>query len=291
MVLTERVVLLDVAELAGLLAAPDPPTLIDVRWRLGGPPGRSDHLAGHIPGAAFVDLDAQLCGPPGRAGRHPLPDPAELQAVLRRAGVRTGHPVIVYDGGESQAAARAWWTLRWVGHDDVRVLDGGFAAWVAAGQPTESGEVTPAAGDIVVRPGQLPVLDADGAAEMARTGSLLDARVGPRFRGEMEPVDPVAGHIPGAVNLPAADLLGDDGRLRPPHELRKIFEEAGVRGPVGAYCGSGVTAANTVLALHRAGFTEAALYVGSWSNWVALNREVRASIAGAPAPRSGAGDR
>jgi thiosulfate/3-mercaptopyruvate sulfurtransferase len=273
MVLTERVVLLDVAELAGLVAASDPPTLIDIRWRLGGPPGRLDHLAGHIPGAAFVDLDAELCGQPGRAGRHPLPDPTDLQAVLRRAGVRTGHPVIVYDGGESQAAARGWWTLRWVGHDDVHVLDGGFAAWVAAGQPTEPGEVTPAPGDIVVRPGQLPVLDADAAAELARTGSLLDARIGPRFRGEMEPVDPVAGHIPGAVNLPAADLLQPDGRLRPPHDLRKIFEEAGVGGPVGAYCGSGVTAANTVLALHRAGFTEAALYVGSWSNWVALDRE------------------
>jgi thiosulfate/3-mercaptopyruvate sulfurtransferase len=274
MVLTGRVVLLDVAELAGVLAADNPPTLIDVRWRLGGPPGRLDHLAGHIPGASFVDLDTELCGPPGLAGRHPLPDPPDLQAVLRRAGVRAGHPVIVYDGGEMQAAARAWWSLRWVGHDDVRVLDGGFAAWVATGRPTEAGEVTPAPGDIVVHPGRLPVLDADGAADLALTGRLLDARVGPRFRGEMEPVDPVAGHIPGAVNLPAADLVQPDGRLRPPDQLRKIFQEAGVRGPVGAYCGSGVTAANTILALHRAGFPEAALYVGSWSNWVAQDREV-----------------
>jgi thiosulfate/3-mercaptopyruvate sulfurtransferase len=274
MVLTGRVVLVDAASLVGLLAAGDPPTLIDIRWRLGGPPGRLDYLAAHIPGAAFIDLDAELCGPPGEAGRHPLPDPARLQVVLRRAGVRTGHPVIAYDAGESQAAARAWWTLRWAGHDEVQVLDGGFAAWSAAGYPIQPGEVTPTPGDIVVRPGHLPVLDADGAAALARTGSLLDARVGARFRGETEPVDPVAGHIPGAVNVPAADLVAADGRLRPPDELRHIFEAAGVRGPVGAYCGSGVTAANTLLALHQAGFGDARLYVGSWSNWVAQRREV-----------------
>ncbi len=269
MVLTDHVALVDVPDLSRLLGGPLPPTLIDVRWRLGGPPGRLDHLAGHIPGAAFVDLDTELSGTPGPAGRHPLPEPDQLQHALRRAGVRSGHQVVVYDAGEGQAAARAWWILRWAGHRDVRMLDGGFGAWVAAGQPVETGPVEPPVGDIVVEPGRMAVLDAAGAAALARTGTLIDGRVAARFRGDAEPVDPVAGHIPGAINIPAADLVTPDGRLRPAAELRGIFERAGVRGAVGTYCGSGVTAANTVLALSEAGLGEASLYVGSWSNWVA----------------------
>jgi thiosulfate/3-mercaptopyruvate sulfurtransferase len=264
------VALIDVPTLAQRLADADPPTVIDVRWRLGGPPGRHDYQDGHIPGSAFLDLDSQLCGPPGPAGRHPLPDPGELQRALRAAGVRQGHPVVAYDDGDGQAAARLWWTLRWAGHADVSVLDGGFAAWTAEQRPVEPGEAVPRPGDIVVRPGQMPVVDAAGAAALARDGVLLDARVAPRYLGETEPVDPVAGRIPGAVNLPAARLLASDGRLRPPAELRDLFTGAGVGArPVGAYCGSGVTAAQTVFALHQAGFTDAALYVGSWSNWVA----------------------
>lgn len=269
MVLTEPVTLIDAASLAVRLADVDPPSVLDVRWSLAGP-GRPAYLDGHIPGAAFVDLDRDLCGPPGSNGRHPLPDTAHLQDALRRAGVRQGHPVVVYDGGESQAAARLWWTLRWAGHEDVAVLDGGFAAWVAADRPVEPGEATPPPGDVVVRPGHMPMLDAHAAAGVAAEGTLLDSRVAVRYAGEQEPIDPVAGHIPGAVNVPAARLIADDGTLRPPDELRRIFEDAGVgSGPVGAYCGSGVTAANTVLALHQSGFTDAALYIGSWSNWVA----------------------
>jgi thiosulfate/3-mercaptopyruvate sulfurtransferase len=274
MVLTGRVALVDVPDLGRLLAGADPPVLIDVRWRLGGPPGRDAYLAGHLPGASFLDLDTELCGLPGAAGRHPLPEPGELQAALRRAGVRSGHPVVVYDAGEGQAAARAWWSLRWAGHDDVRILDGGFAAWTAAGGSVEAGQVEAGQvelepGDFEITPGRLPVLDAAAAAAVARTGTLVDARVGPRFRGETEPVDPVAGHIPGAVNVPAAELVDADGRLLAPSALREVFERAGVRAPVGAYCGSGVTAAQTMLALRLAGYDDAALYVGSWSNWVA----------------------
>src|SRR5690606_19856064 len=209
-------------------------------------------------------------GKPGASGRHPLPDPDRLQEVLRRAGVGQRRQVVVYDAGDSQAAARLWWTLKWAEHPDVALLDGGFAAWVADGRPVEPGEVEPPRGDFVVDPGYLPVLDAEGAARVAREGTLIDARVAPRYAGEMEPVDPVAGHIPGAVNIPAAQLLGSDGRFRPPGELRELFREAGVKGGlVGAYCGSGVTASATVFALHRAGFPDAALYVGSWSEWVA----------------------
>lgn len=269
---TIAVALIDVSTLDRLLASGDPPTVIDVRWRLGGPPGREEYVGGHIPGAAFLDLDNDLCGTPGSAGRHPLPEPYDLEDALRAAGVRTGALVVAYDAGEGQAAARLWWTLRWAGHEEVRVLDGGYAAWIAAGRPTESGEPPVGRGDIVVRPGSRPVLDGDAAEALAHIGVLLDARVAPRYRGETEPIDPVAGHIPGAVNLPAARLTGPDGRLRVADELREFFAEVGIRPgeatKVGAYCGSGVTAAQTVLALSVAGFDAAALYVGSWSNWV-----------------------
>ncbi|MGW3811020.1 sulfurtransferase [Micromonospora sp. NPDC005113] len=265
--------LVEVERLAAEFDRADPPTLLDVRWRLAGPPGRDDYLAGHLPGAVFVDLDTALCGPPGAGGRHPLPDPAALQAALRAAGVRAGHPVVVYDGGDGLAAARAWWMLRWAGHRPVRVLHGGYPAWVAAGRPVSTAKPTPAPGDVEVRPGDLPVLDAGQAAALAAADDavLLDVRAAPRYRGEVEPIDPVAGHVPGAANLPAGEYVDPDGRFPAADVLRERFAAAGVTGArsVGAYCGSGVTAAQAVLALHLAGRPDAALYVGSWSNWVA----------------------
>jgi thiosulfate/3-mercaptopyruvate sulfurtransferase len=237
--------LTDPTALARRLADADPPTVLDVRWRLpgsapGAPPFRDEYRQAHIPGAVFVDLDADLCGPPGEGGRHPLPEPGALQQALRTAGVRDGHPVVVYDAGDNQAAARAWWTLRWAGHPDTRVLDGGWAAWRAAGLPTESGEGAAEAGDVTVRPGGAPVLDAAGAAALAGTGVLVDARIPGRYRGEVEPVDPVAGRIPGAVNVPAAALSEPDGRLRAAEALRAVFADAGIGGstPVGAYWGA-----------------------------------------------------
>ncbi|MFU8871354.1 sulfurtransferase [Micromonospora sp. SL4-19] len=259
-------------QLAAELDRADPPVLLDVRWRLAGPPARDDYAAGHLPGGVFVDLDTELCGQPGAAGRHPLPDPAALQAALRAAGVRAGHPVVVYDGGDGMSAARAWWTLRWAGHRAVRVLHGGFPAWVATGLPVSTEAPTPVPGDVTVTPGELPVLDAGQAARLAAAdaGVLLDVRAAPRYRGETEPIDPVAGHVPGAVNLPAPEYV-TDGRFPAAEALRQRFAAAGVAegAPVGAYCGSGVTAAQAVLALHLAGRPDAALYVGSWSNWVA----------------------
>ncbi|MER7456903.1 sulfurtransferase [Micromonospora sp. NPDC126480] len=264
--------LVEVDRLAAELDGGDPPTLLDVRWRLTGPPGRDDYAAGHLPGAVFVDLDTELCGPPGAAGRHPLPDPAALQAALRAAGVRAGHPVVVYDGGDGMSAARAWWTLRWAGHREVRLLHGGYPAWVGAGRPTSTEVPAPRPGDVEVRPGALPVLDAAGAARLAAAdeGVLVDVRAAARYRGETEPIDPVAGHVPGAVNLPATAYVAE-GRFPTARRLRERFAAAGVTGdhPVGAYCGSGVTAAQAVFALHLAGRPDAALYVGSWSNWVA----------------------
>jgi thiosulfate/3-mercaptopyruvate sulfurtransferase len=262
--------LISAEELAGLLAAPPPrPTLLDVRWALGGPPGRDEYDRGHIPGAVFVDLDTELAGPPGRGGRHPLPEAGAFETAMRAAGVRGDRPVVVYDAVSSMAAARGWWLLRYFGHPDVRVLDGGLAAWVAAGYPVATGPPALEPGDFTALRGGMPVLDADAAAELASRGGLLDARAPERFRGEREPIDQVAGHIPGAVNVPAAGNVDGEGRFLGPAELRERFARVGLSDAVelGAYCGSGVTAAHEVLALELAGF-EAALFPGSWSEWV-----------------------
>jgi thiosulfate/3-mercaptopyruvate sulfurtransferase len=243
-------------------------TVIDVRWRLGQHDARTHYDADHVPGAAFVDVETELSDPPGHGGRHPLPDPAILQAALRRAGVSADRPVVCYDYGDGMAAARAWWTLRWAGHPDVRVLDGGYRAWTEAGLPVSADPEQPAAGDFVVDPGHLRALDADAAAAAP---ILIDARQPPRYRGETEPIDAVAGHIPGAVNVPYADLTEADGRLRSADALRSRFAEsfAGTPDqPIAAYCGSGITAAHTLLALAEAGYHDTALYVGSWSHWI-----------------------
>jgi thiosulfate/3-mercaptopyruvate sulfurtransferase len=243
------------------------PVLLDVRWQLGGPPGRPMYAAGHLPGAVHVDLDAELAGPAGRGGRHPLPDLEIFGAAMRRAGVSHGRPVVVYDGGAGWAAARAWWLLRWAGHERVRVLDGGLAAWDGE---LSTEEPRPEEGDFVPAPGGLPVLDADAAARLARAGVLLDARAAERYRGEVEPVDPVGGHIPGALSAPTTENVAEDGLLRPPEELAARFAGLGAvpGADVGVYCGSGVSAAHEVLALAVAG-VEAALYPGSWSEWTA----------------------
>jgi thiosulfate/3-mercaptopyruvate sulfurtransferase len=264
--------LTDVGALARALAGPARPVLLDVRWRLGGPPGIESYRAGHLPRAVFVDLDADLSAAPGPQGRHPLPPAARFEAVMRRAGVSDRGAVVVYDDDDATAAARAWWLLRYFGHRDCRVLDGGYRAWTAAcGQVATGDGPRPATGDFTARPGQMPVLDADAAASLARQGALLDARARERYRGEREPVDPVAGHIPGALSAPSTANVGPDGRFLPSAGLRARFATLGAAagaGKVGVYCGSGVVAAHEVLALELAGIP-AALYVGSWSNWVA----------------------
>jgi thiosulfate/3-mercaptopyruvate sulfurtransferase len=205
---------------------------------------------------------------------------------MRRAGVDDGRPVVVYDENDSMAAARAWWLLRYFGHQQVQVLDGGYQAWLAADEPIETGPApAPPPGTFTARPGHLPLLDAAGAARVAREGVLLDARAAERYRGEVEPVDPVAGHIPDAVSAPTTENLGPGGRFLDPEALRSRFAGLGVpaaaappagaaapaapagAGTTGVYCGSGVTAAHEVLALSLAGIP-AALYVGSWSDWI-----------------------
>ena len=263
--------LVDVAEVVDALSWEQPPVLLDVRWSLGGPPGRTSYEAGHLPGASFVDLERELSAlprPDGVGGRHPLPEEQTFGAAMRRRGVSDDRSVVVYDQADAMAAARCWWLLRYAGHDDVHVLDGGYAAWVAAGEAVVTDPPAPEAGDFQPRFGALPVLDADGGAELARTGVLLDARSGERYRGELEPIDPVAGHIPGAVSAPTTQNVVD-GRFRSPTELRARFAALGADGSVlvGAYCGSGVTAAHELLALDIVGIG-GALYVGSWSDWI-----------------------
>ncbi|CAA9347724.1 MAG: Thiosulfate sulfurtransferase, rhodanese [uncultured Nocardioidaceae bacterium] len=255
-----------------LLADGLPRTLLDVRWQLGSSDGRAEHEAGHLPGAAFVDLDADLADPPGERGRHPLPDPARFGEAMRRCGVSGSRGVVVYDDSGGTAAARAWWLLRHHGHADVRLLDGGWSEWRRLGSPVETGVVAPAYGDFEPHPGGMPVVDATGAASVARSGSLVDARAPERFRGDVEPVDPVAGHVPGAVNVPTARNLEPEGprtgRFRSVEGLREAYGPVlQSTGGVAVYCGSGVTAAHDVLALELIGVA-AALYPGSWSEWV-----------------------
>lgn len=261
--------LVTVASFAQELTQEPAPVVLDVRWRLGGPPGLESYWAGHLPGAVFADLDRDLAGPAGLAGRHPLPDTAKFQAAMRAAGVSRDSSVVVYDDGDSTVAARAWWMLRYYGHENVRVLDGGHRAWLGAGLPVTTAAPASRSGDFTARPGRMPALDASAAAAMARTGLLLDARAPERYRGEHEPVDPVAGHIPGAVSGPTTGNVNADGTFKDVGELAARFASLGVRPgrAVGAYCGSGVTAAHEVLALALAGIP-AALYVGSWSDWI-----------------------
>jgi thiosulfate/3-mercaptopyruvate sulfurtransferase len=209
---------------------------------------------------------------------------ADLQAVWRAAGIEDDSTVVVYDGGSGLASARAWWLLRWSGLRDVRVLDGGLAAWsTVAERPTAAGaERADHPGTVTVRPGAMPVVEVDRATELAESGGLIDARAAARYRGEIEPLDPVAGHIPGSLNLPITDLLSADGTFRSATELRAAFAALGVLADqsaadqpqtVAASCGSGITACQLILAAQVAGL-QLALYPGSYSQWCALGRPV-----------------
>ncbi|WP_327151850.1 sulfurtransferase [Nocardia sp. NBC_01329] len=261
-------------ELADALASGAPVTLLDVRWRLDRPDGREDYRAGHLPGAVYVDLDRALSdhSVTGR-GRHPLPDGAALQRDLRSWGVRDGVPVVIYDDWNRAGSSRAWWVLTAAGLRDVRILDGGLAAWRESGGRLDSGDTTPTPGDVTVtRPdlysGARGVVTAEELADIVADGTLVDVRAPERYRGEDEPVDPVAGHIPGAVNVPATALLDESGRFRPDEEVLARYpgSDPSSPEPLAVYCGSGVTAAIAVAALTAAG-REASLFPGSWSQW------------------------
>jgi thiosulfate/3-mercaptopyruvate sulfurtransferase len=257
-VVTRSEVLITASELAERL---DTVTILDVRWQLAEPDGRPAYEKGHIPGAVYVSLEDELTDHTVTGqGRHPLPSGRDIEAAARRWGVRQGVPVVVYDDWNRAGSARAWWVLTAAGIPDVRILDGGLSAWTG---PLETGTVTPQPGDVTVAhedlyDGARPTLTADQVGDF----TLLDARAPERFRGDVEPIDPVAGHIPGARNVPSTSLLADDGTFLRDAELARL---AG-GGAIGAYCGSGVTASVVVAALAAVG-VDAALYPGSWSQW------------------------
>ncbi|HEV7166515.1 MAG TPA: sulfurtransferase [Micrococcaceae bacterium] len=243
--------------------------LLDVRWKLGDTHGHEHYLEEHIPGAVFVDLEKDLSGHgDARAGRHPLPEPAAFQETARCWGIHDGDTVVAYDDSGNMAAARLWWLLRYAGFDRVQLLDGGLAAWRRAGYERDHGQEQPCLGDVRLSFGQLPTLEIDEVAQFAGRGVLLDARAGERYRGETEPVDPKAGHIPGARSAPTVANLGADQKFLPAPQLAERFASLGITSatPVAVYCGSGVTAAHEVAALEIAGI-RAALFPGSWSAW------------------------
>lgn len=246
-----------------------------MRWSLDEPDGRRAFRSGHIPGAVYVSLEDELASHGDATdGRHPLPTREALQAAARGWGVNNGQLVVVYDGGPSLAAARAWWLLRHAGVE-VRILDGGLAGWIDTQGITEQGPVAATFGDVDLSWGGKQLITVDEAAEFSLHGTLVDARAPERFRGEVEPIDPVAGHIPGAINAPTGANVGPDGRFLSVADLAERFASLGITGdaPIAVYCGSGVTAAHEIAALEIAGLT-AALYPGSWSQWSNLDLPV-----------------
>jgi thiosulfate/3-mercaptopyruvate sulfurtransferase len=265
-------VLISAAELADRIQAGDPVTILDVRWRLDEPDGHAAYLQGHLPGAVYVSLEDELSDHTidGR-GRHPLPSGRSVQAAARRWGICQDGLVVAYDDWNRVGSGRAWWVLTAAGLANVRILDGGLPAWRSAGGSLQTGSVTPRPGDVTVLhddlyAGARPTL----TAQQAGGGgvALLDARAPERFRGDAEAADAVAGHIPGATNLPCTAVLADDGRFVGDEALAQLLSDGGIdRGDqVGAYCGSGVSATVIVAALAGLG-CDAALYPGSWSEW------------------------
>lgn len=246
----------------------DDPTVkvIDLRWYLGEPGrGRREYTSGHVPGAAFIDLDTEISGKEG-AGRHPIPSPEQFQEALRRAGVNRGDRVVVYDDVGGSIAARLWWLLRVHGHDDVAVLDGGLQSWKGSTETTEpplqSGNFEAGTPDLS------SVVQYEGMQKLEPDSVVLDARAPERYSGETEPVDPVAGHVPGARNAFWKDNLGPDGKFLSAEELRKRYAAHGIdKGNAVVYCGSGVTSCHDLIALELAGLGPGKLYAGSWSDW------------------------
>ncbi|MEZ5566378.1 MAG: sulfurtransferase [Gammaproteobacteria bacterium] len=281
-----RSLLMTAGELAGRLRAggKQVPVIVDCRFNLADPEaGRRAYLLEHLPGAWFADLNRDLSAAPGPGtGRHPLPEPRQLRALFEGFGINDSSLVVAYDAGGGMLAARVWWLLRWMGHRAVVVLDGGFQAWQQAGFPVDS--ALPQAGRVPSgqqireqrfqgEPGNMPVMTTAQIGEALTTGSirLLDVRSAERFQGQVEPIDPVAGHVPGAINAPCTDNLDAEQRFLAGTALRARYAPliAGYSGPeIVCMCGSGVTACHGIMALELAGIPDAALYPGSWSEWI-----------------------
>ncbi len=272
--MTERSYLIGARELARHLDAPGW-RIVDCRFDLADvDAGFRDYLASHIRGAVFADLDRDLAAPVGpQTGRHPLPDVAAFERFMGRIGIDTATEVVVYDGANGALASRAWWLIRWAGHDRVRLLDGGFAGWLQEGGATHGGNETALPTTYRVRPRDEWVITTEDLVEVddIRELRLVDARDSQRFRGEVEPIDPVAGHIPGAINLPLSRSLNDDGTWKSREHLEALWH--GVLGidksrNWAVMCGSGVTACHLALSAMEAGYVEPRLYAGSWSEWI-----------------------
>lgn len=267
--------LITVAELAARMDGPCL-RILDCRSALGDPQaGRRSYLDGHIPGAEFADLDVDLAAPiTSQSGRHPLPDPETFVRTCERLGISNSTDVVVYDQHNGSLAARAWWMLRWIGHDRVRLLNGGIDRWAALSYPVSKRVESVSAGVFSARPRPERVLTTEELAAnpegIARL-RLIDARDAVRFRGESEPIDPVAGHVPGSISLPFAASLRHDGTWKPIDELEELWRRVlgdDRAGPWAVMCGSGVTACHLALSGVEVGYAEPRLYVGSWSEWI-----------------------
>jgi thiosulfate/3-mercaptopyruvate sulfurtransferase len=261
--------LVDVARLNHLLSGAEPPVVLDIRWSLQTGGDQDGYAAGHIPGARFLHMERDLSSTPGANGRHPLPGAEEFARAVKAAGVNSDSVVVCYDAGPGLSAARAWWLLRHFGHREAYVLDGGLAAWTRAGLPVSTDEPQVSPGDFTIRDSLALTVHIEDVLDAAQDGVLLDARDEDRYLGVSEPVDKVAGHIPGAVSAPTRDNLDPDGQFLPAASLRDRFAALGVTQdrPVTVYCGSGITAAHEIVALEAAGYS-AALYPCSWSHWI-----------------------
>lgn len=265
--IAREAILISASELSALVAAKAPVVILDARYDVTRDDIRPAVETAHVPGAIYVDVTTEFAGPPSAAaGRRPLPDLAVLEHDARRWGIAADSVVVLYDENKNVQAARAWWVLRWAGVKEVRLLDGGFDAWVAAGLPVTKEVHTPPTGSVRLTGGHLPVIDADASAALARESVLVDARGADAYAGEDG--KPATGHIPGALSAPAGRHLTADGHFKSPEALEELYAKLVVNGerPVGAYCGSGTAASHTIVALRLIGI-EAALYPGSWSAW------------------------
>lgn len=284
--------LISVDELASRLLDPHSGPILrlcDVRWYLGRPgEGRAAYAAGHLPGAIFVDLDEDLADPPG-PGRHPLPDPARFVARLAELGIGRGHKVVAYDDAGGGIAARLWWMLEDLGHPSVRVLDGGLQAWSAAGLPLTTDLPAPAPADPTEPRPWTRVIDANALTDRLGAVTLVDVRAPERYRGETEPIDPKAGHLPTAVNVPIGGNLASDGRFLAPDLLAARYRALGPADrEVVLYCGSGANACHGALAMRVAGLPDPTIYAGSFSDWSRADREViTGPDPGSPPSRAG----
>ncbi|MFQ3630874.1 sulfurtransferase [Roseiflexus sp.] len=262
----------------------------DLRWHLlEQGRGRAEYLEAHIPGAVYLDIDTDLAAPPFHGpGRHPIPSSEAFAAVASRAGIGPTTHVVAYDSVGGAYAARLWWLLRYFGHERVSLLDGGWPAWITAGLPVESGEVWPPPAVFTPRPNRSIVVDADAVETLRQDPRvlILDVRAAERYQGIVEPLDPRAGHIPGAISAPYADNVDTDGRMLSAEALQARYAALGAdrAETIVCYCGSGVTAAHTIFALERAGWKNTLLYEGSWSDW---SRDRSRPVATGPEPAGG----